>query len=43
MDLHNAFIQVHVPFNPSGKRIVMKIRGVLVDWLIEIEPVAFSK
>ena len=42
-DIPNAFIQVHVPESPDGERIVMKIRGVLVDWLIELDPVSYTQ
>ena len=42
-DIPNAFIQAHVPESPDGERIVMKIRGVLVDWLIELDPSSYSQ
>ena len=38
-DIPNAFIQTHVDERDSqGDRIVMKIRGAMVDMLIEIDP-----
>ena len=43
MDVPNAFIQAHIPLNPVGEQIVMKVIIVLVDWLIELDPVAYSK
>ena len=36
-DIPNAFIQAHVPESPDGERIVMKIWGILVDWLVELD------
>lgn len=39
----NAFIQVHVPLDLRGERIVMKVRGVLVNWLIQLNTVAYSQ
>ena len=38
MDIPNAFIQVSIPEREKGDRIIMKIRGRLVDWLVEIAP-----
>ena len=38
MDIPNAFIQASIPKREKGDRIVMKIRGRLVDWLVEISP-----
>ena len=41
MDVPNAFIQTIMPPKEDGERIIMKIRGKLVDWLVEIEPTAY--
>ena len=42
LDISNAFIQMHKPLDPSGEMTVMKVRKVLVGWLIEINPIAYS-
>ena len=42
LDIPNAFIQARVPKQLVGERIAMKIRGVLVDWLVELDPAAYS-
>ena len=34
----NAFIQIKMSAKKRGKRLIMKVRGKLVDWLIELEP-----
>ena len=31
-----------MPPRDDGERIIMKVRGSLVDWLIAIEPTAYS-
>ena len=41
MDVPNAFIQTILPPKDDGERVIMKIRGKLVDWLVEIEPTAY--
>lgn len=38
MDIPNAFIQAGIPKREKGDQIIMKIRGKLVDWLVEILP-----
>ena len=43
LDIPNAFIQAHVPKSKNGEQIVMKIRGILVDWLIELDPTSYSQ
>ena len=43
VDVPNAFIWKHVLIDPSGERIVTKIREVLLDWLVELYPVARAK
>ena len=42
-DIPNAFIQTDAPKKMKGKRIIMKVRDRLVDWLIELDPVGFQK
>ena len=37
-DIPNAFIQTQNEADKDGKRVFMKIKGVLVDMLIELEP-----
>ena len=41
MDVPNAFIQASIPKRAKGDRIIMKIRGRLVDWLVEIVPMTY--
>ena len=36
MDIPNAFIQAGIPKREKGDRIIMKIRGQLVDWVVEL-------
>ena len=43
LNISNAFIQARVPKKPVGKRIIMKIRGVLVDWLVDMDPDAYTR
>ena len=42
MNVPNAFIQTHIPAKRDGKRIIMKIRGKLVEWLVNIEPTRYA-
>jgi hypothetical protein len=44
-DIPNAFVQTDIPEHKleKGKRIIMKIRGALVDILIEMNPDKYSK
>ena len=42
LDVPNAFIQTDIPKRPKGERIIMKVRGQLVDWLCELDPVRYS-
>jgi len=37
-DIPNAFVQTKVEKQKEGERIIMKIRGVLVDMLVELDP-----
>ena len=41
MDVRNDFIQNLMPPKEDGVRVIMKIRGKLVDWLVEIYPTAY--
>ena len=43
VDIPNAYIQADVPIESGQDRITMKITGVLVDWLVEIEPETYAK
>eukprot|EP00934_Nitzschia_sp_Nitz4_P004202 Nitzschia sp. Nitz4//scaffold466_size5842//986//4399//NITZ4_009198-RA/size5842-processed-gene-0.7-mRNA-1//-1//CDS//3329552510//4192//frame0 len=36
-DIPNAFVQTMVPETKDGERIIMKITGILVDYLLEID------
>ena len=37
-DIPNAFIQTDAPEKEIGERVIMKIRGKLVDWLVDLDP-----
>ena len=41
MDVPNAYLHATLPQKEIGERVVMKIRGKLVDWLVEIDPLAY--
>ena len=41
LDIPNAYIQVEVPVKEVGDRIVMKVRGDLVEWLCDIDPTSY--
>ena len=41
MDIPNAFIQTLIPPKEDGERVIMKIRGKLGDWLLEIDATAY--
>ena len=43
VDIPNAYIQADVPIESGQDRITMKITGVLVNWLVEIEPETYAK
>ena len=44
IDVPNAYIQADVPLpKDGGDQIMMKITGILVDWLVEIEPETYLK
>ena len=38
LDIPNAFVQTEVPQKKGDEKIIMKIRGSLVDMLLEISP-----
>ena len=40
-DIPNAFVQTLVREKPRGERIIMKIRGILVDILVQIYPARY--
>ena len=42
LDVPNAFIQTGMPPKKVEEQIIMKVRGVLVDWLVEINPLTYS-
>ena len=42
MDVPNAFIQTGLSPKAKCDRIIMKIRGALVDWLVELDPLTYS-
>jgi hypothetical protein len=44
-DIPNAFVQTDIPTEKleKGKRIIMKIRGALVDILVEMNPEKYTK
>ena len=43
VNIPNAYIQADVPTESGQDRITMKITGLLVDWLVEIEPETYAK
>ena len=38
LDIPNAFVQTTIPQGEKDEKIIMKIRGVFVDLLLEIDP-----
>ena len=42
MDIPNALIQAFLPIDMGGERVIMKVHGLLVDWLIELDPVKYE-
>jgi hypothetical protein len=43
-DIPNAFIQAHMPETKEGEeRVIMKITGMLVDVLVEIDPGKYGR
>ena len=43
LDIPNASVQTSVPQGEEDEKIIMKIRGVLVDILMEISPEIYKK
>ena len=43
IDVHNAFIQTYMTLPPDGERVIMKVRGRLVDWLTELDPTSYAR
>ena len=41
LDILNAFIQAKLPKAEVGERVIMKLRGQIVDWLIKMDPMAY--
>ncbi|KAG7371066.1 reverse transcriptase RNA-dependent DNA polymerase [Nitzschia inconspicua] len=41
-DIPNAFVQTHVDKQKVGERIIMKIRGLMVDILVEMAPEIYA-
>ena len=41
-DVPNAFIQTLLPVKSDGERVIMKVRGKLVKWLVDIDPSAYK-
>ena len=41
MDIPKAYVQMDIPNQKKGKRIVMKIRVQPVDWLIEVDSLSY--
>jgi hypothetical protein len=37
-DIPNAFVQTDIPYNENDEKIVMKMRGPLVDMLVYLDP-----
>ena len=42
MDIPNAFVQTDMPQKKVGERIIMKVRGMLVEWLVELDPLRYQ-
>ena len=42
LDVPNTYIQAYLPEQKKGERVIMKIRGMLVDWLVQLDPTAYS-
>ena len=43
VDIPNAYIQASIPERKNGEdRIVMKLTGILVEWMLEIEPETYK-
>ena len=42
-DIPNAFVQTEIKKQEIGERIIMKIRGILLDILVEMDPEKYSE
>lgn len=42
MGVPNTFIQTNMPDKDDRKGVVMKIRGRLIDWLLEIDTLSYN-
>ena len=42
INIPNAFIQAENPHKEVGERVIMKVRGRLVEWLIELSPAEYK-
>ena len=43
LDMPNAFIQAELKQKKGKERVVMKVRGRIVDWLVELDPAQYEK
>ena len=43
LDIPNAFVQTSIPQGDQDEKIIMKIRGILVDILVEISPETYKE
>ena len=43
LDIPNAFVQTNIPHGENDEKIIMKIRGVLVDMLVEMSPETYEE
>ena len=41
LDVPNALIQAILPKAKVGERVIMKLRGEAVDWLVELDPLSY--
>jgi len=41
LDIPNAFIQTGMPQKERGERIIMKVSGKLVDWLVDLDSITY--
>merc|ERR1712155_143880 len=42
-DIPNAFIQAKLERKSSDERVIMKITGKLVEWLVELSPETYQR
>ena len=42
-DIPNAFIQTEMPDTPGKDKVIMKITGVLVDMLVQLDPITYEE